>query len=205
MGILDVTSETPDIEGNYSTPERKKKSSKFASLFGILLLIVLAVFGSLYVIRIKPELLGLAKSTDASRKEVEELIYKVGKIIELPEGETPTVATVNDLNQTQDKDFFRKAQEGDKVLVYQGAKRAYLYRPSTNKIIEVGVVNAENNERKSPEVSGKSTDIEVISPTPLPQITATPVFTSTPKPTNTPTRVSTPIPLSPTATLTPSP
>ncbi len=72
-------------------------------------------------------------------KEAEETIEAVSKLIELPE-ENPTVATVLDPELLKSQLFFAKAEKGDKVLIFTGAKKAILYSPSKNKIIEVGPV-----------------------------------------------------------------
>lgn len=69
--------------------------------------------------------------------EAYELVTKVGKLIELPSGETPTIATVTDVTKVKDQAFFVNAQNGDKLLIYPQAKKAILYRPSTNKVINV--------------------------------------------------------------------
>lgn len=55
----------------------------------------------------------------------------------LPEGETPTIATVSDADKVKSQTFFQRAENGDKVIVYQQAKKAILYRPSIHKIVEV--------------------------------------------------------------------
>jgi len=68
----------------------------------------------------------------------EQVIEKVTKLTTVPEGETPEVATIADVNQLNNQVFFQNAQNGDKVLVYKGAKRVILYRPEINKIIETG-------------------------------------------------------------------
>lgn len=81
-----------------------------------------------------------------SEKEAEELVVRVGKLIALPEGETPTVATVSDPERLKDQPFFAKAKVGDKVLLYQNSKKAYLYDPVDNKLLEVAPISLGANE-----------------------------------------------------------
>ena len=63
-------------------------------------------------------------------------IAAVGKLIVLPSGETPTVATVTDPTKLPDQPFFANAKSGDKVLIFTAAKEAILYRPGTNIIVD---------------------------------------------------------------------
>src|SRR3989338_1368134 len=86
-------------------------------------------------------------SQKAAQDEAKALVETVGKIIELPSGEEPTVATVTDAAKLREQSLFQKAQNGDKVLVYINAKKAFLYRPSTNKIIDLGPVKDLNQEQ----------------------------------------------------------
>lgn len=65
----------------------------------------------------------------------DDTLARVGKLVELPQGETPTVATISDLSKIKDEPFFQGAAVGDKVVIYKEAKIAILYRPSTNKVI----------------------------------------------------------------------
>jgi hypothetical protein len=91
--------------------------------------------------------------TTLAQQEVTDLVVTVGKLIELPKGENPTVATVSDKTKLLDQPFFKNAQNGDKVLIYSKAQKAILYRPSINKIIEVAPVNLGNTQTSTSPVS----------------------------------------------------
>lgn len=75
--------------------------------------------------------------TGGTVSEAQQVIAEVGKTVDLPKDEIPTVATVSDPSKLKDQPFFAEAQLGDKVLIYAQAKRAILYRPSTHKIIGI--------------------------------------------------------------------
>jgi cytoskeletal protein RodZ len=72
--------------------------------------------------------------------EIEAVVRKVSVLMELPQGETPTLATVSDKTKLQDQTFFQNAENGDRILVYTQAQKAVLYRPSTNKIIDIAPI-----------------------------------------------------------------
>lgn len=77
----------------------------------------------------------------ASQEETQALIRKVGLLIVLPKNETPTIATVSDPSKLKDQLFFENAKAGDRVLIYSKAKKAILYNPESNRIVEVAPVN----------------------------------------------------------------
>ncbi|MDP3697458.1 MAG: hypothetical protein Q8R55_05580 [Candidatus Taylorbacteria bacterium] len=81
-----------------------------------------------------------------AKVETDKLVARVGKLIILPEGETPTIATVADPNKLAGQLFFGKAKKGDKVLIYAGAKKAVLYSPEENKVVEVSPINIGSPE-----------------------------------------------------------
>lgn len=108
--------------------------------------------------------------TDKSDKnQVNDLVSKIGKLYELPEGEEPTIATVSDKSKLPPQAFFAKAKNGDQVLIYTKAKKAILYRPSANKIIEIGPVsiNTPSPTAASPYTNPSG---DSISPTAASQI-----------------------------------
>lgn len=76
-----------------------------------------------------------------AQKEADALVAKVGALIVLPADEKPTVATVQDPEKLKEQAFFANAKTGDKVLIYTTAKKAILYSPTENKIVEVAPVN----------------------------------------------------------------
>jgi hypothetical protein len=73
----------------------------------------------------------------AAQIEIDMLVSKVAELISVPTDEKPTVATVQDKEALKDQAFFANAANGDKVIIYSNAKKAILYRPSNNRIIEV--------------------------------------------------------------------
>ena len=92
------------------------------------------------------------------QKQSREIIAHVGQLIDLPSGETPTIASVSDANQAkQQSAFFKNAQDGDKVLMYVKAGEAILYRPSTNKIILVAPLTFNNTTSKTPSTTSTTT------------------------------------------------
>ncbi len=87
-------------------------------------------------------------SAQSKNESILKLIQSVGKLMVLPQ-ETPTIATVSDINKLKGQAFFKQAQNGDKVLIYTQAREAILYRPSLNKIIAVSTINVGDSAHKS--------------------------------------------------------
>lgn len=84
---------------------------------------------------------GSKNPQQAGQDEVKKVVEEVGKLIDLPAGEVPTLATVVDVSKLKDQPFFQKAKNGDKVLIYTNAQKAILYDPVAKKIKEVGPLN----------------------------------------------------------------
>jgi hypothetical protein len=94
--------------------------------------------------------------------ENNDLITQVGKLVVLPKDEQPTIATVTDLEKLKNQPFFENAQVGDKVLIYANAKKAVLYRPSENKIIELAPLNLSSGQSSSSAAaSGQKLKVEI--------------------------------------------
>ncbi|MFA5744878.1 MAG: hypothetical protein WC887_01555 [Candidatus Paceibacterota bacterium] len=119
-----------------------------------LALLALAFEGGRYTVyRAHPELSGV-------EQQANEVLKKVGSLIQLPSGETPTMATINDAASAKKaQPFLANALNGDILIVYQNAAEALLYRPSTNKLIAVGPVNN----------TAESSQVSLPAPEPTPQ------------------------------------
>ena len=146
----------------------EKSEKKFSRMaIGFLVVLVLGVLGSGVF---AAYYYGLHKNTAPSNKADEEvamLVAQVGKLIDLPEGEIPTVATVADKTKLESQNFFKKSENGDKVLIYTESGRAFLYRPSTKKIVDVTVINvnektAEPIAPTAPSIPGASEDPQIV-------------------------------------------
>ena len=78
---------------------------------------------------------------EAVRAEAKRILQSLGQFMTLPKDETPTIATVADKQKLKNQPFFAKAQNGDKLILFTKSRKAILYRPSTNKIIETAAIN----------------------------------------------------------------
>ena len=63
----------------------------------------------------------------------------VSRHIVLPTNEEPALLTVTDPSKLS-TDFLKSTQVGDKVLVYQTNRKAIIYRPSIDRIVDVAPV-----------------------------------------------------------------
>lgn len=78
-------------------------------------------------------------SADPAR-EVVQITRRISQFMDLPTEPLPTVATVTEKDKLKEQGFFKHAENGDKVLIYLSAGKAILYRPSTQKVIDVAPV-----------------------------------------------------------------
>ena len=159
-GSNNVNVQTPSLGsavGSTAAKASKKKGLNFTKpnkkivIWGIIVVLALALAGGGYYFYdryqdVQAENKLLSNPQEAAKIEQEQLIASVSTLTELPSGETPTVATVSDASKLKTQAFFADSANGDKVLIYSQAKKAYLYRPSTNKVVNIAPVNIGNNE-----------------------------------------------------------
>lgn len=81
------------------------------------------------------------------------ILEKVSQLYAIPEGQVPTIATVQDIDKLKDQPFFDGAQNGDYLIVFDESSLAILYRPSENRLVKVGPINIENSSSEQPQES----------------------------------------------------
>ena len=120
--------------------EHKKSSNSASTILLIVLGVIVLVLGimAFYFYR---QYTNIKKNPNqVAQAETNQLVSQVGKLIDLPKDETPTVATVIDKSKLADQPFFANAQNGDKILIYTKAKKAIVYRPTKNILVNVGPI-----------------------------------------------------------------
>jgi len=113
-------------------------------LVAIVAFVVLVAGGGYYYVKYhdsQKRVAQLSNPQTAAKAQVSDAVAIIGRIVDLPANETPTLATVTDPSKLTGQPFFANTKTGDQVLIYTQAKEAILYRPSTNKIIQIAPVN----------------------------------------------------------------
>jgi len=72
----------------------------------------------------------------AAQEEAKRWVAAVGKLMLLPD-ETPIIATVADPSKLEGQPFFQHAKKGDKVLIFNDARKAILYDPEEDRIVDI--------------------------------------------------------------------
>lgn len=67
----------------------------------------------------------------------------LSKHLILPKNEQPIIATVTDKSALKTP-FLREADDGDKIIIYEKARRVIIYRPSADRIVDIGPVELDN-------------------------------------------------------------
>lgn len=146
---------------------KPKKNTPFAKIFFFFILsfgITVASGYSFYMYWSSQQQLNalrIASPEQYTQLQDQSLVDKVRRHMDIPD-ETPLINTVTDAASLRNQLFYAKAQDGDKVLVF--SQRAILYRPSEDKVIEVGFIRpvtptpfAAGNEATGAAVAGAAT------------------------------------------------
>lgn len=93
--------------------------------------------------------------TQNPENEIKQITKKLSMFMELPSDAVPTLATVTEKEKLSDQEFFKKALNGDKVLIYLDEGKAILFRPSTGKVIDVAPVRRTDPITNQEGLSGQ--------------------------------------------------
>lgn len=101
-----------------------------------------------------------AGQQELSQREIQSVVESLGKLTLLPE-EEPVVATVIDASYLATQSaFYKDAQNGDKLVVFPQAQKAYIYSPSRNILVNAGPLIVDQSQQQSVRVEIRNgTDI----------------------------------------------
>lgn len=74
------------------------------------------------------------------QSELAKLKEAIGRHYILPSNEEPALLTVIDRDKLSSSYLRQYAENGDKLLIYQQHQRVIIYRPSADRIVDIGPV-----------------------------------------------------------------
>ena len=74
----------------------------------------------------------------ASKEKTAKIISEISNLVVIPNDPNAVLATVTDFTKLRDQHFFINAQNGDYIAIFPSVMKAVLYRPSLNKIVDIG-------------------------------------------------------------------
>jgi len=132
----------------------KQKKHLVVILTGVIVLL-LVVIGVLFWKYQQSGTDDTAKNKETSQR----IIAKISDLYFVPTNEEPTVALVQEKSKLGSQEFFKKAQNGDYLIIYQKEKIALIYREKDDKLVTVGPVNLGNQSQEQPgQAAGAQTE-----------------------------------------------
>lgn len=134
--MSEVNNKEATTELSHKNSQPKKAVNKAVVILTVLLIAAVGV-GGFMTFKYQE-----AKNNPQSlvQADQDKLIDKIGVLIDLPQDEEPSIATVSDKEKLKDQSFFKSAENGDTLLIYTNERKAILYRESSNKVIEVAPI-----------------------------------------------------------------
>lgn len=86
----------------------------------------------------------------SAEREVQRYARDIGRLVILPNGEKPALATITDPTKLGHQKFFKDSKPGDKVLIYSEHNVVVLYRPAAHKVVNMGPVDIAPLSSPSP-------------------------------------------------------
>ncbi len=157
---VDVTT-NPTPKGGASTDKKTKTTKKkrrfipkISTIIIVLLLLALAGGGYYFYNKYsetKQEVEKLSTvqgQQELNKTQINQLLGEMRSIIVLPSGEDPVVATITDVTKLNKNEFYKDAKNGDRVVVFANAEKAYIYRPDTKTIVNVGAFKIDKTKQQ---------------------------------------------------------
>jgi len=114
------------------------------TIFGLIILALIIAPSAFFYKKSQDAEKKLSNSSEVNQKVVDDVVTRVNKHYLLPTDEKPTLVTVTDVSKVKEQPFFARAENGDKALVYTQSRKAILYRPSKDVVIEVAPLNVDS-------------------------------------------------------------
>lgn len=73
-----------------------------------------------------------------NKKEINQLLKRIGQIAVLPTDETPEVLRITDLTQLNSNPFFENAKLGDFILIFKNNQKILVYDPLNHLLVNMG-------------------------------------------------------------------
>ena len=147
-----------------------KKKKQLISLISIVSAIVFILLVGLIVyffVQYQYSQKLLQNPNEAAKEEIKTVVATIGKFAILPEKETPTVATITDVNKLNAQPFFKQAKNGDKVVIYPLARKIILYRPSLQKIVDITAMSVDTTQPITTPTVQAPAQVAVLNGTPV--------------------------------------
>ncbi len=163
--VLSMPSDSkPSKGGNNST--RSGSNTSNILLWALLILAVAAFAWSYMNYRSVKEEIAVLKdpnlASQLNQQQTEALLEKVGKLMVLPSEKNPVVATINDVETlASTQDFYTPANNGDKLIIFQTARKAIIFDEDGNKIVNVGPIFFSDQATAVPTTEADRLTIEL--------------------------------------------
>ena len=114
---------------------KSRRGSTVLLVFALIALLAVVAFMTFQIVSLR------SNPAFQGQAELDKVVSKVGRLVVLPENEIPTLATVTDPEKLKDQPFFANAEEGFKVLLFSQSRKAILYDPKSDKVVEIAPIN----------------------------------------------------------------
>ena len=133
-----ASEETPLVHNTKSPMQKVKKIVTKKNIL-VVLFLILAVGFIYYFVQYRK----LSKTpAEVAKEKTATVIKQISELAVVPNDPNAVLANVSDVTKLKGQTFFDNAQNGDEIVIFPSAMRAILYRPSINKIINIGPLSS---------------------------------------------------------------